>query len=121
MIESLCRGIIVSLAFIGFVSVVYSLLIHIHSVNDGFVCISYLDENFTINDFRNLIYRTGFLNMILNNCFDEIILVYDGNLTSDISERIDNFADEAENVVLLESSQLVDYFKRKGMHGTGIY
>ena len=121
MIENLWNGICAALAFIGFVSVIYLILIHIFSLDEGYFRVYYIDESFTAKDLIGLIYRRNIIDTMLWNSFCEIIIVYDTKCEENWRERFNSLSDDLENLVLLESKQLADYIKRKGKHGTGIY
>lgn len=121
MIESFYCGVVVSLAFIGLISIVYFALIHILNPDKSCLLVVYVDETYTTDNACNFVCFLSILSLFFDNLFSDILFVYDVETDLCKIDEIKNVTKDHRNLLWLEQNKLLDYIQGKVKDGTGVY
>lgn len=113
MIEALFCGLVASMAFIGFISVIYYILLHIFKSSD---CASYLiciPKQMKRDDFDNLYYLLHIKSIIFGDLFFNKIYLIDDNLEQNFKIYISELCECSDVIICTVIENLLPLLKRE--------
>lgn len=120
MIEAVWYGTIASFTFIGFVSLVYFIVLHIFRPKNNGRFILFIPSNSTVEEINSLVYGAHLRNLIYGSLISEEILILDNNFDDDKKKMIVDIAKNYGGIQFINSDNILTIFERKEENGTGI-
>lgn len=117
MIEALWYGIVAALCFIGFVALVYYIVLSIYRPKKNGEYILTIPTNADRNEIRNCIYGAHLRNMMFADSMSESIIVLDNGLSMKQLDEIAFSQSDCGSVRVLKDYELIEYLKEKAYDG----
>ncbi len=120
MLEALWYGSVAALTFIGFISLLYFLLLHIYRPKDNGNYILCIPTNASAEEILKLIYGAYLRNLIYGSLICKDIVIFDNKLGEEKKHLIKKIAEDLGGISYISVSDLETLFERKEENGTGI-
>lgn len=120
MIEAFFYGIIASLTFIGFVSLVNFIVLHIYRPKEKGRFVLYIPNNATIEEINSLIYGAHLRNLIYGSLISEDVFVFDNSFDKSLKETIVDISKNYGGIRFINADNILSVFYREEENGTGI-
>lgn len=120
MIEAFIYGMIASLTFIGFVSLVYFIVLHIYRPKENGRFVLFIPNNATNEEISSLIYGAHLRNLIYGSLISEDVFIFDNSFDESVKETIIDIAKNYGGIQFVNADNILSVFHREEENGTGI-
>lgn len=121
MIEALWYGAVAALSFIGFVALIYYIVLSVYKTKKHGEYILTIPSDCTRNELRNLIYGAHIRNMIYTDSAAQKIVVLDTGISDELFKEIALCENDCGKVLILDEKELIKYLRKKADDGGKSY